>query len=55
MKKSVTKRFKFTKTGKMIRRPMGVNHFKTRNSNKVNRGKRNTRTLDYPKKSILNY
>lgn len=42
-KKSVAKRVKITRTGKIVRRPMGVNHFKTRKSTNNNRGKRKTR------------
>ena len=44
-KKSVAKRVKITRTGKIVRRPMGVNHFKTRKSNRNLRGKRQTRLV----------
>ncbi len=55
MRKSVTKRIRITKNGKMIRRPMGVNHFRTRKSQKVLRRKGKNTSLDHPKKSIINY
>lgn len=55
MNKSVSKRIRITKNGKMMRRSMGVNHFRTRSSQKNIRGKSKSRGLDYPKKNILNY
>ncbi|MBI4095213.1 MAG: 50S ribosomal protein L35 [Candidatus Liptonbacteria bacterium] len=54
-KKSVTKRIRFTKRGKLIRRPMGVNHFRTRKSQKLLRKKGKMVGINHPKKSILNY
>ncbi|MBI2623117.1 MAG: 50S ribosomal protein L35 [Candidatus Liptonbacteria bacterium] len=53
--KSVSKRIRITRTGKLIRRPMGVDHFRTRQSAKILRSGRKTRSLDYPRKKILNY
>jgi ribosomal protein L35 len=53
--KSVTKRIKFTKQGKMVRRPMAVDHFRTRSTTKNIRNKRKNRSLDFPRKSIVNY
>jgi ribosomal protein L35 len=53
--KSVSKRIKITKTGKMIHRSMGVNHFKSKKNGKQIRQKRKTHSLDYSKRRILNY
>lgn len=53
--KSLTKRIKITRTGKVVRRSMGVNHFRTRKTQKNIRGKRKTRGLDFPFKKIINY
>jgi|GEM_PF-791090 len=55
MKKSLSKRIKITGTGKLIRRSMAVNHFRTRKSTKNIRQKKKNRTLDYPRKEILSY
>lgn len=33
-KKSITKRFKFTKTGKILRRPSGLDHYRAKKSGK---------------------
>ncbi|OHB23258.1 MAG: hypothetical protein A2939_02245 [Parcubacteria group bacterium RIFCSPLOWO2_01_FULL_48_18] len=38
--KSVAKRIKITKRGKLLRRPMGIDHFKTRKTSKALRAKR---------------
>ncbi len=43
--KSLSKRIKITRNGKIVRRSMGVNHFRTRKSAKNIRGKRKTRSL----------
>jgi ribosomal protein L35 len=40
MKNSVTNRIKITKSGKLMRRPMGQNHFKAKKTGKQNRMKR---------------
>jgi ribosomal protein L35 len=53
VKKSVSKRIRITKNGKIVRRPMGVNHFRTRKSTKNVRSKRKTLSLGYPIKSII--
>ncbi len=53
--KSVHTRIRFTKNGKMVRRPMGVDHFRTRQTSKSIMNKRKTRSLDYPIKKILEY
>jgi len=33
-RKSILKRFKFTKTGKILRRPTGLDHFRAKKSGK---------------------
>jgi large subunit ribosomal protein L35 len=33
-RKSLTKRFKITKTGKILRRPTGLNHYRAKKSGK---------------------
>lgn len=55
MKKSVSKRIRFTKSGKMVRRPMATDHFRTRKTTKNIRRKKKTLGIDYPRKKILNY
>jgi len=40
MKKAVSKRIKITKTGKIIRRKMGVGHFRAKKTNKQKMKKR---------------
>jgi ribosomal protein L35 len=55
MSKSITKRVKFTKNGKVVRRPMAVGHFRTRHNAKTIRNKRKSRSLDFPMKTLLNY
>ena len=55
-KKSLAKRVRVTKNGKLIRRPLGVNHFKTRKSNKNLRDKRKARTFSKSdRQNILTY
>ncbi|MDE2018908.1 MAG: 50S ribosomal protein L35 [Patescibacteria group bacterium] len=53
--KSLLKRIRITKNGKIVRRPMAVDHFRTRSTAKNIRGKRKGRGLEYPMKKILNY
>ena len=54
--KSLSKRLKITRNGKVVRRPMGVNHFRTRKSSKNIQGKRKTRGLGgVSMKKIANY
>jgi ribosomal protein L35 len=53
MKKSVSKRIRITKNGKIVRRRMGVDHFRTRRSTKNNRDSRKSLSLNYPLKEIL--
>ena len=47
-KKSVSKRIRVTRRGKIVRRPMSIDHFRTRQSTKNIRGKRKTRSLNFP-------
>ena len=53
--KSFSKRVRITKNGKIVRRRMAVDHFRTRKSTKVNRNSRKTLSLGYPMKKLLNY
>lgn len=55
MNKSITKRIRITRNNKIVRRPMAVNHFRTRATAKNIRGKRKTRGLDFPMKTLKNY
>ncbi len=55
MKKSVTKRIKITRQGKIMRRAMSVDHFRTRKSTKNLRNKRSRRSLNSPLKRIIGY
>lgn len=50
--KSFSKRIRITKTGKAVRRPMGVNHFKTRKNAKGIRNKRGNLLLNFTDKQI---
>jgi ribosomal protein L35 len=53
--KSFTKRIKITKNGKIVRRRMGVNHFRTRKNKKMNRDAGKTRGLDMSLKTLKAY
>ncbi len=53
--KSLSKRIRITKNGKIVRRRMGVDHFRTRKSTKSNRNARKTLSLGLPMKKLLNY
>ncbi|MGC9968305.1 MAG: hypothetical protein ABSC29_01060 [Minisyncoccia bacterium] len=55
MNKSLTKRVKITRNGKIVRRLMGVSHFRTRTNAKGIRNKRKTRSLNFPMKTLKNY
>ena len=39
-RKSISKRFKITKTGKVLRRPTGLNHYRAKKSGKKKRKSR---------------
>ena len=51
-KKSIAQRITITKRGKVVRRPMNVNHFKTTKTKKNIRNGRKNRSLDYPVKKL---
>jgi len=53
--KSLTKRIKITKNGKIVRRSMAIDHFKTRKSTKTNRNSRKMVSLNISLKKLLNY
>lgn len=53
--KSLTKRLKITKNGKVVRRRMGVSHFRTRKSSKTNREGRTMRGLNISLKTLKAY
>lgn len=53
MKKSISQRIRITRRGKVIRRPMGVGHFRTRKNQKTVRGLGKKRGLNHPLKNIL--
>jgi len=55
MNKSLTKRVKFTRQGKIVRRSMAQGHFRTRTTQRVIRNKRKGRSLNFPLKTLLNY
>ena len=55
IKKSFSKRFKVTKRGKIVRRSMGIDHFRTRKSKKSLRNKKKNIGIDYPARKLLNY
>jgi len=55
MRKSITKRIRITKNKKVVRRPMAVDHFRTRSTQKGIQKKRKNRGLNYPLKKLLNY
>ncbi|HUC01383.1 MAG TPA: hypothetical protein VMA75_00565 [Candidatus Paceibacterota bacterium] len=53
--KSITKRIKITKNGKIVRRRTGVGHFRTRKNKKMNRDSKKTRGLDMSLKTLKAY
>lgn len=55
MNKSLSKRIRITKNGKIVRRPMAVDHFRTRTNAKGVRNKRKSRSLDFSLKTLKNY
>ncbi|MGC9598945.1 MAG: hypothetical protein ABSE18_00995 [Minisyncoccia bacterium] len=55
MSKSVTDRIRITKNGKIVRRPMAVDHFRTRTNQKNIRNKRQSRSLGMSIKTLKNY
>ncbi|HVN26487.1 MAG TPA: 50S ribosomal protein L35 [Candidatus Paceibacterota bacterium] len=55
LSKSLSKRIKITKNGKIVRRRMAVDHFRTSKSTKVNRNSTKLLSLNYPLKKLLSY
>jgi ribosomal protein L35 len=53
--KALAKRVKITKNGKVVRRAMAMDHFRTRKNAAAIQRKRRTRGLDYPIRKIINY
>lgn len=53
MRKSVSKRIRVTKNGKIVRRMMRTDHFRTRKATKNLRSKTKTKGLDFPKKKLF--
>ncbi len=53
--KSVRKRIRITKNGKVVRRRMGVDHFRTTKNGKGVRSRRTSMGLDYPLKKLKSY
>ena len=52
MRKTYTSRIRVTKNGKMIRRKMGVGHFKSKKSSSFKQAQRKTQTLAYSKSAL---
>lgn len=46
--KGLNKRIKKTKNGKIMRKQMGINHFRSKKSGNARRGKNKSRSLNYP-------
>lgn len=55
MKKSVVSRIKITKKGKVLRRKMNIDHFRTRKSKKNLLNKRKKHSINLPIKKVLSY
>ena len=54
MKNSIKKRIRITKNGKLVRRSMGVDHFRTRQSTKsIRNSRKNSSIHDTLRKSII--
>jgi len=58
-RKSIKKRFKITKTGKVLRRPTGLDHYRAKKSGKKKRGSRKLVEVSKPEakkiKKLLKY
>lgn len=52
-KKSITKRFKITKTGKILRRPTGLDHYRAKKSGKKIRQSRKLIRVSIPEAKKL--
>ena len=53
--KALAKRVKITKNGKIVRRAMATDHFRTRKNAAAIQRKRRTLSLNYPMRKIINY
>ena len=53
LRKSINKRIRVTKNGKVVRRPMATDHGRTRQTGKTNRQKRQGRGLSIAMKQIV--
>lgn len=53
--KALSKRVKITKNGKIVRRAMAIDHFRTRKNGRSIQKKRRTLSLNYPMRKIINY
>ncbi len=53
-RKSVTKRIKFTKRGKVKRQPMGIGHAKSNKSVQQRHRRKGARSLEMSRKAIKN-
>jgi ribosomal protein L35 len=53
--KALEKRVRITKNGKILRRAMAIDHFRTRKNATSIQKKRRMRSLDYPIRKIINY
>lgn len=53
VKKSLLKRFKITKNGKIMRRAMGQDHYLTKQTGKQRRNKRKWKTLPESEAKII--
>lgn len=50
--KAVSKRFKVTKTGKVLKRAAGQDHFNSRDPGKITRKKRRDKSFDSHSKAV---
>ena len=59
IRKSISKRFKITKTGKVLRRPTGLNHYRAKKTGKEKRESRKWVEVSSPEakkiKKLLKY
>lgn len=52
MNKALSKRFKITKNGKMLHRPIGQNHFLAKKSGNSTRAKRGKKHFNFSAKTL---
>jgi len=52
-RKAITKRFKVTKTGKVLRRQSGLNHFRSKKTGQYKRKKRRLVEVSKPESKII--